>query len=193
MNATTTRPNLMTEYHHRVSMMIALELVYEMRANIAAYQEDVDEWYRAGEGRPRRVLPVDEFGNVTPGLQTHYIDEDGELDSYRAVNFGGSGHRYPTCFHGSSLWTDYDNICGPCEDGDESNLYLTAYNRADAMVTEMQRRANAWMDVLAIEAQHPNMPRADRDAMIAWVNEPTKVYYDRGTARRNTRRAPRLP
>jgi hypothetical protein len=21
------------------------------------------------------------------------------------------------CEHGSNLWTDYDNICGPCEDG----------------------------------------------------------------------------
>lgn len=26
-------------------------------------------------------------------------------------------YTYPTCEHGTSRWTDYDNICGPCEDG----------------------------------------------------------------------------
>lgn len=29
---------------------------------------------------------------------------------------GGSGYRFPHCIHGASLWTDYDNICGWCED-----------------------------------------------------------------------------
>ena len=28
-----------------------------------------------------------------------------------------SGYAFPHCIHGSSLWTDYDNICGWCEDG----------------------------------------------------------------------------
>lgn len=27
------------------------------------------------------------------------------------------GHRPHYCEHGKSQWTDYDNICGPCEDG----------------------------------------------------------------------------
>jgi len=27
------------------------------------------------------------------------------------------GHRAHYCEHGMSRWTDYDNICGPCEDG----------------------------------------------------------------------------
>lgn len=26
------------------------------------------------------------------------------------------GYRPETCFHGTYLWTDYDNICGPCEE-----------------------------------------------------------------------------
>lgn len=26
------------------------------------------------------------------------------------------GYRPHHCFHGTNLWTDYDNICGPCED-----------------------------------------------------------------------------
>ena len=28
---------------------------------------------------------------------------------------------FPTCEHGTSRWTDYDNICGRCEDG----IYLS--------------------------------------------------------------------
>lgn len=27
------------------------------------------------------------------------------------------GHRPHYCEHGTNMWTDYDNICGPCEDG----------------------------------------------------------------------------
>lgn len=27
------------------------------------------------------------------------------------------GHRPHYCEHGTNLWVDYDNICGPCEDG----------------------------------------------------------------------------
>lgn len=28
------------------------------------------------------------------------------------------GYQFPHCIHGSSLTTDYDNICGGCESGD---------------------------------------------------------------------------
>lgn len=28
-----------------------------------------------------------------------------------------NGHRAHYCEHGTNQWTDYDNICGPCEDG----------------------------------------------------------------------------
>lgn len=48
------------------------------------YENDVDEWYRSGEGKTK-------------------------------------GYAYPACEHGTSRWTDYDNICGPCEDG----IYLS--------------------------------------------------------------------
>ena len=27
------------------------------------------------------------------------------------------GHRPSTCIHGTNMWTDYDNICGACEEG----------------------------------------------------------------------------
>lgn len=31
--------------------------------------------------------------------------------------FRREGYRPQTCEHGTNQWTDYDNICGPCEDG----------------------------------------------------------------------------
>lgn len=27
------------------------------------------------------------------------------------------GHRHPYCFHGTSMWVDYDPMCGGCEEG----------------------------------------------------------------------------
>lgn len=41
----------------------------------------------------------------------------------RPVSEGGYGYTFPQCKHGSNLWTDYDNICGGCEDG-SSNVEL---------------------------------------------------------------------
>jgi hypothetical protein len=35
----------------------------------------------------------------------------------RPSSEGGRGYTFPHCIHGSSRWTDYDNICGGCEDG----------------------------------------------------------------------------
>lgn len=69
----------------------------EVRARIAAYEDEVREWYEEGEGRDPEWVTLD----------------DG---SHRQVNIGGKGHTFPTCIHGASLWTDYDNICGWCED-----------------------------------------------------------------------------
>lgn len=35
----------------------------------------------------------------------------------RPSSEGGRGYTFPHCIHGASRWTDYDNICGGCEDG----------------------------------------------------------------------------
>lgn len=39
-----------------------------------------------------------------------------ETGDGRPTSEGGRGHTFPHCIHGSSRWTDYDNICGGCED-----------------------------------------------------------------------------
>src|SRR4051794_13605472 len=71
-----------------------------------AYMADVEEWYANGDGAASEWVPA--------GTQEWF---DAEWDNPdRMVNIGGKGYRYPACEHGMSLWTDYDNICGGCED-----------------------------------------------------------------------------
>jgi hypothetical protein len=70
-------------------------------------------------------------------------------------------YKYPTCIHGTSTWTDYDNICGDCENGytyfdyardareslDEANVRWTTY-WALFDTTAMLRRHHAPMDAI---------------------------------------------
>lgn len=45
-------------------------------------------------------------------LERDYAEYLESCESYRR-----DGYRPRTCEHGTNMWTDYDNICGPCEDG----------------------------------------------------------------------------
>jgi hypothetical protein len=58
----------------------------------------------------QRLLAVE--AQYEADVKDWYENGDG-----RPTSEGGRGYRYPECIHGSSLWTDYDNICGPCELG----------------------------------------------------------------------------
>lgn len=49
---------------------------------------------------------------IARDMERDYNDYLESCESYRR-----DGYRPRTCEHGTSLWTDYDNICGPCEDG----------------------------------------------------------------------------
>lgn len=87
----------------------ALQYVAMMKRRWSQYQEEVDIWYRSGEGKTR-------------------------------------GYTFPECFHGASLWTDYDNICGGCEDGfngyNPLEFYRWAFNKAMRDYREMRKRSN---------------------------------------------------
>lgn len=49
---------------------------------------------------------------INRSLELDYLDYLASCESYRR-----DGYRPATCEHGTNMWTDYDNICGPCEDG----------------------------------------------------------------------------
>lgn len=61
------------------------------------------------------------------------------------------GYRPHYCPHGTNLWTDYDNICGPCEDGFSSPrdyvdmLAADAPDKAKAFWDEMDKLKQAYL------------------------------------------------
>lgn len=101
---------------YRAFYLAALRTV---RAARAKYEADVRDWYENGDGR-------------SPDYVT---DESGHR-----YNVGGQGHAYPECIHGASLWTDYDNICGGCEES------LTASEEARGIARERYLRFNQRWD-----------------------------------------------
>lgn len=96
---------------------IALHYVKGFKRQVAEYLEEVDAWYRSGDGRSTRK--------------------------------GGKGYAFPYCFHGSSQWTDYDNICWRCEEGYSPHMTDWMYREALAMakldVAKMETRL-AWLN-----------------------------------------------
>lgn len=49
---------------------------------------------------------------ISRSLERDYAEYVEACESYRA-----DGYRAHYCEHGTNQWTDYDNICGGCEDG----------------------------------------------------------------------------
>lgn len=96
----------------------------DARAWFAQYDADVRDWYENGEGAAPEWVTDECDGHES--LAGEHMGEAVYCDGscQRAYNVGGQGHTYPSCIHGMSRWTDYDNICGGCEDGD--NVFAIA-------------------------------------------------------------------
>lgn len=97
---------------HDLYMVVAKGVLRRLKAAETTYREEVAYWYRSGDGRP---------------AQWH-----------NGINYGGQGYTFPYCIHGTSRWTDYDNICGGCEDPE--NIYRMALNQAWELVTNYIRQ-----------------------------------------------------
>lgn len=95
-----------------------------------AYDAERADWYENGDGRSPDWSGTDiscgncgiYFGsepNPDTELMSSACDDGPEHElAFRRVNLGGLGYQFPHCIHGMSLVTDYDNICGGCENGD---------------------------------------------------------------------------
>jgi hypothetical protein len=62
-----------------------------------------------------------------------------------------NGYRPHYCLHGKSNWTDYDNICGGCEDGDTvyaTHMEAGVYERAIGEARVQQRRMVAMSECI---------------------------------------------
>lgn len=53
------------------------------------------------------------FAAALRDVRKRIAEYDAEVRDWYAEN---PGYQFPQCIHGSSLVTDYDNICGWCED-----------------------------------------------------------------------------
>lgn len=92
------------------------------------------------------------------------------------------GFRIHYCFHGTNLWTDYDPICGPCEDG----AYEPRHHRIDGPeFTEMvenwatslarKNRYNLILDMIKGDAQDINT-RSDLAALKIKIDLALDLY-----------------
>ncbi|AVD99408.1 hypothetical protein SEA_BILLNYE_239 [Streptomyces phage BillNye] len=104
----------------KLTRRIALAELKELKAREAEYRAEREEWYRSGDGR-----------------RPHYWTDP---ETGRTHNYGGKGYTFPYCEHGSSRWTDYDNICGPCEDG--YSVYQLAIWNAEEKVSAYRERCD---------------------------------------------------
>lgn len=126
----------------------ALKILRTLKAREAEYRADREEWYRAGDGRPPKW----------------YQGPDDD----RPYNYGGQGYSFPSaCVHGSNAWTDYDNICGPCEDG--HSIYQLAVWEAKGRVTEMNERID-WLLAAPDSLRRTDMHKE----LIKWALQPIK-------------------
>lgn len=86
------------------------------------------------------------------------------------AEYAAQGYRPHTCFHGTSLWVDYDVMCGPCEEGfgyfDPMLYRQMAISEAKAAYDSFNTRLEIYT-----KASSMNAP-IDHGKMIKWVGEP---------------------
>lgn len=77
---------------------------------------------------------------VSKRLEAEYAEYLEDCEQDRA-----NGHRAHYCEHGTSNWTDFDNICGRCEDGYTNS---TPQARRENALQEARNRMSAFADTL---------------------------------------------
>jgi hypothetical protein len=127
--------NTMQIHQYRVFYTAARKAV---QARHAEFEAERREWYENGDGAAPKWIDT----------------EDG-----RRVNIGGKGYAFPVCIHGMSQWTDYDNICGGCEDG-------VSVHREASSIARSQYRRFQW--VMSAPADLPSKYKTD---LVAWMFE----------------------
>lgn len=103
-------------------------------------------------------------------LLTSYRNRFAEYEE-ECNEYAKQGYRPRTCIHGTNQWTDYDNICGGCEDGEgywnRETFGQIAIREAQGAMDEMQDRISIYVDLMKRNAPI-------HEDMIAWVSEPVE-------------------
>lgn len=135
--------NIYTAAMYRPIFRAALKRVMAFEAE---YEADVERWYEEGDG-------------AKPNWVTDFDEGTGETYTYNA---GGRGYTYPNCIHGSSRWTDYDNICGGCEEG--LSAIQLAQQEARHTFSQMTERMT-WLN----NGPKGGIPPRIRDELVTWI------------------------
>lgn len=73
-------------------------------------------------------------------MTEHYASHEEDCERDRR-----NGHTPHYCEHGTNRWTDYDNICGGCEDGYSLRDRLTRWQMAKEQAVERHAKAKAML------------------------------------------------
>lgn len=98
-----------------------------------------------------------------------YRNDWAEYDA-ECAEYAKQGYRPYSCFHGTSLWVDYDVMCGACEDGygwfDPMLYRQLAISEAKQAYALFEQRMEVYTKASALGAP------IDHGTMIKWVSAP---------------------
>lgn len=141
------------------------ERLVELNARIAARNAET----AAIEARTAEIVAARQAVPVKPTLPKHVMKlalgiykrmtahYRAYLDSCEQDRRNGHTPRY--CEHGTNRWTDFDNICGGCEDGVSLRDRLSRWQMAKEQASERHTDAKAML-VWAMEARKHGMDTA---------------------------------
>jgi hypothetical protein len=83
------------------------------------------------------------------------------------ADYAREGYRAPHCEHGMNLWTDYDPICGPCEDG---MTMRDGVERRTYALDQAKRRMEEFDSIMALY-NGPHADLLDKDKTTKRITE----------------------
>lgn len=90
-----------------------------------------------------------------------------------------NGHRPSHCIHGTYQWTDYDNICGGCEEG--VSLRRMAVERAAGCVKRWHERITVVCEAERLHRASDGLVSFDRLALVDWMGAPIARFLKEGS------------
>lgn len=104
--------------------------------------------------------------NITKAMRKVYENyEEAALDEAKR------GYSMHYCIHGTNLWTDYDNICGGCENGESYFDYMRelryAKDRVDSTWEKCQKRRVNLVPIISDGADGELINK-----LLEWATEP---------------------
>jgi len=85
--------------------------------------------------------------------------------------YAKQGYRPRTCIHGTNQWTDYDNICGGCEDGEN---YWSLETFGPIAIAEAKQAMAEMLERIDIYIKLDRGRAPIHEDLAAWVSEPVE-------------------